>query len=70
MAAPLRGTQSLVGQMGWVFDRPSLTAIEVGWRWLFGIPFVAVCWMQAQQILTVLPPESAGLNAIDPQNPG
>jgi hypothetical protein len=69
MAAPLRGTQSLVGQMGWVFDRPSLTAIEVGWRWLFGIPFVAVCWMQAQQILTVLPPESAGLNAIDPQNP-
>ena len=69
MAAPLRGTQSLVGQMGWVFDRPLLTAIEVGWRWLFGIPFLAVCWMQAQQILTVLPLESAGLNAIDPQNP-
>jgi hypothetical protein len=67
--APLRGTQSLVGQMGWVFARPSLTAIEVGWRWIFGIPFLAVCWMQAQQILTVLPPEAAGLTGIDPQNP-
>ena len=65
----MRGTQSLVGQMGWVFERPSLTLIEVAWRWVFGIPFLAVCWMQARQILAVLPPESAGLNAIDPENP-
>jgi hypothetical protein len=69
VAAPLRGTQSLVGQMGWVFARPSLTAIEVAWRWIFGIPLLAVCWVQAQRILRALPPESAGLNAIDPQNP-
>ena len=69
MAAPLRGTQSLVGQMGWVFDRPSLTAIEAGWRWFFGIPFLAVCWMQAQRILVVLPLDASGLNAINPQNP-
>jgi hypothetical protein len=69
MPAPLRGTQSLVGQMGWVFARPSLTAIEVGWRWVFGIPFLSVCWMQAQQIFAVLPPESAGLTTLDPQNP-
>ena len=69
MAAPLRGTQSLVGQMGWVFERPSLTAIEVGWRWLFGIPLLAVCWIEAQRILASLPLESAGLTTIDPQNP-
>jgi len=69
MAQPLRGTQSLVGQMGWVFARPSLTAIEVAWRWLFGVPFFFGCWMQSQKNLAVLPPESAGLNAIDPQNP-
>jgi hypothetical protein len=69
MAASLRGTQSLVGQMGWVFARPSLTMIEVGWRWFFGIPFLAVCWVQAQRILTALPPESAGLATLDPQNP-
>ncbi len=69
MAAPLRGTQSLVGQMGWVFERPSLTAIEAAWRWIYGVPLLAVCWMQARQILAILPLESAGLNAIDPQNP-
>jgi hypothetical protein len=69
MAAPLRGTQSLVGQMGWVFARPSLTAIEIAWRWLFGAPLLAVCWLQAQRILATLPYESAGLADLDPQNP-
>jgi len=69
MTAPLRGTQSLVGQMGFVFDRPLLTLIEVAWRWFFGIPFVAVCWIEAQKILAAVPPESAGLNAINAQNP-
>ena len=68
-SAPLRGTQSLVGQMGWVFDRPLLTALEVGWRWVFGTPFLIVCWHQSRQILTALPPESAGLTTLDPQNP-
>jgi hypothetical protein len=68
-SAPLRGTQSLVGQMGWVFDRPLLTALEVGWRWFFGVPFLFACWHQARQILAALPPESAGLTALDLQNP-
>jgi hypothetical protein len=55
--------------MGWVFTRPSLTALEVGWRWIFGAPLLAVCWVQAQQILAALPPESTGLNTLDPSNP-
>src|SRR5579871_6076577 len=66
---PLRGTQSVVGQMGWVFTRPSITALEVAWRWVFGAPLLAVCWMQAQKILVDLPPETTGLNALDPSNP-
>jgi len=69
MTAPLRGTQSLVGQMGWVTDRPSLIALEVLWRWLFGIPFLLVCFTQAQRILAALPLETAGFNEIDTQNP-
>jgi hypothetical protein len=69
MAAPLRGTQSLVGQMGWVFARPALTAIEVVWRWLFGLPFLVVCWIQTRNILDELRPGSAGLSNFDPQNP-
>jgi hypothetical protein len=69
MAAPLRGTQSLVGQMGWVFQRPSLTALEVAWRWTFGIPFVVVALLEAIKILIALPPASTGLSSLDPQNP-
>jgi hypothetical protein len=69
MTAPLRGTQSLVGQMGWVFARPSLTAIEIAWRWLFGVPLLVVCWIEFQRILAALPPEAAGLATLDPQNP-
>ncbi len=66
---PVRGTQLLVEHMGEVFRRPSLIAIEVAWRWLFGIPFLLVCFAQARQILTSFPPESSGFNSIDTQNP-
>jgi hypothetical protein len=68
-AAPVRGTQTLVDQMGWMFRRPSITALEVAWRWLFGVPFLMVCWQRVQHILAALPPESAGLTNIDAQNP-
>ncbi len=65
----VRGTQLLVEHMGGVFRSPLLVAIEVGWRWLFGIPFLLVCWQQAQQILAANPLESSGFNSIDTQNP-
>ncbi len=69
MPTPLRGTQSLVGQMGWVFAHPSLTAIEVGWRWTFGLPFLIVALLEAIKVLIALPPETSGLSTIDLQNP-
>ena len=69
MAQPVRGTQKLVDQMGWVFNRPLLTATEIGWRWLFGAPLLLICWRQVQQILAALPPESTGLANLDSQNP-
>jgi hypothetical protein len=55
--------------MGFCWRHPSLTAIEVAWRWLFGIPFLVLVWAQAQQILARIPPESAGLNRVELQNP-
>ncbi len=66
---PVRGTQLLVEHMGGIFHRPSLIAIEVAWRWLFGIPFLLVCWQQALKILAAYPLESSGFNSIDTQNP-
>ena len=69
MTAPLRGTQSVVDQMGWIFSRPHLTLIELLWRWTFGIPLLYVCWLQFQRIVAAVPPDSAGVNAINAQNP-
>ncbi|MGB6687555.1 MAG: hypothetical protein WBE76_06910 [Terracidiphilus sp.] len=69
MAVAVRGTQSLVEQMGWVFKRPSLTALEVAWRWLFGIPVLIACWVEAQRILALVPIDSTGLADANIQNP-
>jgi hypothetical protein len=66
---PVRGTQLLVEHMGDVFRRPSLIAIEVAWRWLFGIPFLLVCWQQARQILAAYPVDSTAFASLDTQNP-
>jgi hypothetical protein len=55
--------------MGWVFGHPSLTALEVAWRWVFGIPMLMVCWVQAQKILAALPPDTAGIGNLSLQNP-
>lgn len=66
---PIRGTQSLVGEMGWVSRRPTLTALEIVWRWAFGIPFLEVCWHQWQMILVTHPLEASGFTTLDKQNP-
>jgi hypothetical protein len=55
--------------MGWVFSRPGITALEIVWRWLFGVPFLLVCWNRAQHVLAAVPPERMGLSGIDTQNP-
>ena len=68
-AQGVRGTQSVVGHMGWVFARPSLTALEVAWRWLVGAPLLLVCLTQVQHIFAELPPETTGLNTLDLANP-
>jgi hypothetical protein len=66
---PVRGTQLLVEHMGEVLRRPSLVALEVGWRWSVGIPFLLVLWRQVDQVLAAYPLDSSGFNSIDTQNP-
>ncbi len=66
---PVRGTQLLVEHMGDVFRHPSLIAIEIVWRWVFGIPFLLVFVGQVQKIVVAFPLESSGMNSIDTQNP-
>lgn len=66
---PVRGTQTLVDQMGWVFGRPFVVALEIAWRWIVGLPLLCLCWQQGRAILAALPPESSGLANLDAQNP-
>lgn len=55
--------------MSEVFRRPSLGAIEIAWRWLFGIPFLLICWRQGQQILAAFPLDASGAGSLDTRNP-
>ena len=68
-AAQVRGTQTLVDQMGWMIRRPAIVAVEVAWRWLFGVPFLMACRASLQRVFAQLSPEAAGLRNIDAQNP-
>lgn len=68
-AEQIRGTQTLVSQMGWMLRHPAVVAAEVGWRWLIGIPFLLVCRARLGHILILLTPEDSGLTNIDPSNP-
>src|SRR5579863_7737535 len=68
-AAQVRGTQTLVDQMGWMLRHPAVIIAEVGWRWIFGIPFLLVCRERLGHVLAILTPEESGLSNIDPSNP-
>ncbi|WP_158751924.1 hypothetical protein [Acidobacterium sp. S8] len=47
----VRGTQSLVHTIAGCWSRPSLLAIEVAWRWLFGVPALLLLWQVGARIL-------------------
>ena len=64
---PVRGTQSFVHTLSACWRRPSLTVIEVAWRWLFGIPALLLVGSQVRTVLLAatsgtLDPASLGLD--------
>ena len=58
-AGVVRGTQSFVHVLATCWRRPSLTALEVAWRWGFGIPALLLVWYEAMRILAVTPVDFA-----------
>lgn len=59
---PVRGTQSFLRIQRDCWRRPSLLALEILWRWLFGIPFAALLAWQGWRIYTA---SAAQLSGID-----
>ena len=58
---PVRGTQSFVHTLSECWRRPSLTALEVLWRWAFGIPAMAVVAHEAMLVWRAAPVDVASL---------
>jgi hypothetical protein len=60
-AGTVRGTQSFVHTLSECWRRPSLTALEVLWRWAYGIPALLVVRYEAIRILRQTPVDFAAL---------
>jgi hypothetical protein len=61
--AEVRGTQSFVHTLSACWQRPSLTGLEILWRWVLGIPALAVLAHQAMRIAA-----TSGVNWVAVQN--
>lgn len=57
MPATRRGTQSLLSTLAWCWRHPSLTGLEVLWRWAYGIPVLWVLWREALALSALVTPD-------------
>jgi hypothetical protein len=57
----IRGTQSFVHTLSECWRRPSLTALEVLWRWAYGLPALSVLWYEGTKILRETPVDFVAL---------
>ena len=60
-AGTVRGTQSFVHTLSECWRRPSLTALEVMWRWAYGIPALLILWYEGSKILRETPVDFVAL---------
>ncbi len=52
---PVRGTQSMVGVMAFVWKHPSLTGLELAWRWMAAAPLLWLAWHRLSPALRSIP---------------
>ena len=62
--APVRGVQSFVGVMTEVWQRPSLTGLEILWRWVAGAPVLALVWWRIQIASSMLHVDTGALEGM------
>jgi hypothetical protein len=68
-AGTVRGTQSFVHTLSECWRRPSLTALEVLWRWAYGIPVLLVLRYEGLKILQETPLDYAALKSMTVLDP-
>jgi hypothetical protein len=62
--ADARATQGFVHTLSRCRQRPSLTLLEIAWRWAFGIPALLLIYFVARRILLNTPLDGTGLDQI------
>jgi hypothetical protein len=68
-AGTVRGTQSFVHTLSECWRRPSLTALEVMWRWAYGIPTLLLLRYEGLKILQETPLDYAALKSMTVLDP-
>ena len=63
-ASPQRVTQGFVGNLTWAWRHPSVSLMEIAWRWLYGAPALWLVWTAAQGALAVVPWQSTGVQRV------
>ena len=65
----LRGTQSFVYTLSACWRRPSLTALEVAWRWVFGVPAMTLVAREALRVWRTTPVDVGTLKRMSMLDP-
>lgn len=63
-AGTVRGTQSFVHVLSRCWKNPRWTALEVLWRWVYGIPVLLVLWYEGTKILKAVPLDMKALRSM------
>jgi hypothetical protein len=66
---PVRGTQSFVHTLSACWRRPSLTSLEVLWRWVYGVPAGALVAYETLRILRETPIDVAAIKRMSVLDP-
>lgn len=65
----VRATQSFVHVLSECWSRPSLTVLEVLWRWIYGIPSLFLLWRIGSRLLASVPLNVASLEKMTVTQP-
>jgi hypothetical protein len=68
-AGTVRGTQSFVHTLTVCWKRPSVTALEVLWRWAYGVPALLVLWHEGLKIVQETPVDWMALRTMTVLDP-
>lgn len=61
---PERTTQGFVSTLTWTRGHWPLVLMEVGWRWLYGVPACWLVWREGMRVLASVPWQSTGVQAM------